>query len=58
MARFDIIHNNAPIANGAPTFTGTYMKAGVLTFREIASPNPISWRIGSCVDYPRTGLRY
>ena len=58
MARFDIIQNNAPIANGAPTFTGTYMKAGVLTFREIASPNPISWRIGSYVDYPRTGLRY
>lgn len=58
MARFDIIQNNAPIANGAPTFTGTYMKPGVLTFREIASPSPISWRIGSYVDYPRTGLRY
>ena len=58
MARFDIIQNNAPIANGAPTFAGTYMKPGVLTFREIASPSPISWRIGSYVDYPRTGLRY
>jgi len=58
MARFDIIQNNAPIANGAPTFTGAYMKPGVLTFREIASPSPINWRIGSYVDYPRTGLRY
>ena len=45
-------------ANGCPTFTGTYMKAGVLDYREIASPTPINWSIGDYVDYSRTGLRY
>lgn len=56
--RFPIIHNGAQIASGAPSFTGTYLKPGVLTFREIASPHPIPWRIGDYVDYDRTGLRY
>jgi len=58
MARFPIYHKGATIATAAPSFTGTYLKPGVLTFREIASPHPIPWHIGDYVDYPRTGLRY
>ena len=42
-------------AEGYPTFTGTYMKAGVLDFREIASPTPIDWAIGDYVGYEQNG---
>lgn len=59
MARFKIYSSGGTEkAQGCPTFTGTYMKSGVLDFREIGSPTPISWTIGDYVDYTRTGLRY
>ena len=58
MAKFDIVQGIGTIASGYPSFTGTYLKPGVLSFREIASPTPIQFKIGDYVDYTRTGLRY
>lgn len=58
MARFNIVQGIGTIATGTPTFTGTYLKPGVLSFREISSPVPIPFKIGDYVDYTRTGLRY
>ena len=59
MAKFDIYSSlGVKKAEGYLTFTGTYMKAGVLDFREIGSPTPIDWAIGDYVDYTRTGMRY
>lgn len=45
-------------AEGCPTYTGTYMKPGVIDFRSIGSPSLIEWAVGDYVDYDRTGLRY
>ena len=59
MAKFKIYSaSGVEKAVGYLSFTGTYMKAGVLDFREIASPTPIAWAIGDYVDYTRTGRRY
>lgn len=59
MARFTI-YSPAGVAlySGTPTFTGQYMKPGLLEFREIASPSPIDFSAGCYVDYGRTGHRY
>ena len=69
MAKFNI-YSAAGVKKGEGylTFTGTYMKPGVLDFRELASPTPISWAIGDYVGYvsnntvvpayPRTGFKY
>lgn len=60
MSRFNVIPKNGgdPKYSGTPTFTGTYMKPGVLEFREVASPTPVDWTIGDYVVYSRTGLTY
>lgn len=60
MARFQVIPKGGGNAkySGTPTFTGTYMKPGMLEFREIASPVPIDWAAGDYVAYSRTGLTY
>lgn len=60
MARFEVIPKGGGNAkySGTPTFTGTYMKPGMLEFREIASPVPIDWMAGDYVAYTRTGLTY
>lgn len=59
MAKFTIhTAQGGDRAVGCPTFTGQYMKPGVLDFREIGSPTPINFEIGDYVDYTRTGLRY
>ena len=69
MAKFNIYSSTGVLKGvGYPTYTGTYMKPGVLEFREIASPAPIEWAIGDYVGYvdnntivpayPRTGLKY
>ena len=59
MAKFNIYSSGGVLKGvGCPTYTGTYMKPGVLEFREIASPTPIEWAVGDYVDYARTGFRY
>lgn len=60
MARFDVIPKSGGTArySGTPTFTGTYMKPGMLEFREVASPTPIEWTAGDYVVYSRTGYTY
>lgn len=60
MAKFSIIPNGGGEArySGCPTFTGTYMKPGLLEFREIYSPTPINWEVGDYVVYTRTGFTY
>jgi len=61
MARFDVIPKSGSGSakySGTPTFTGTYMKPGMLEFREAASPSPIGWEVGDYVVYTRTGLTY
>lgn len=60
MAKFNVIPKNGgdPKYSGTPTFTGTYMKPGMLEFREIASPTPIEWLPGDYVVYTRTGMTY
>ena len=70
MSKFLVIPNGGGAArySGCPTFTGTYMKPGMVEFREIASPTPIDWTVGDYIGYQsgssvvpvysRTGLRY
>ena len=59
MAKFNIYSSDGTLkAVGYPTYTGTYMKPGVVEFREIASPFPIDWAVGDYVDYTKTGFRY
>ena len=60
MSKFSIIPNGGGNArySGCPTFTGTYMKPGMLEFREIAVPSPIEWAVGDYVEYTRTGYTY
>lgn len=69
MAKFGIYGADGTLkAIGAPTLTDSYMKPGVLDFREIASPEPINFQLGDFVGYeeggnvvpvyPRTGLTY
>ena len=60
MAKFSIIPKDGGTArySGCPTFTGTYMKPGLLEFREVSSPTPIDWAIGDYVVYTRTGFTY
>jgi len=44
---------------GCPTYTGVYMRAGSLVFRQIVSPSPIDWSVGDFVDYSdKTGFMY
>ena len=60
MSKFSIIPNGGGTArySGCPTFSGTYMKPGMLEFREVASPTPIDFAVGDYVAYPRTGFTY
>ena len=60
MSKFSIIPKGGGAArySGTPTYTGTYMKTGVLEFREIASPTPIPFSVGDYVVYSRTGRTY
>ena len=60
MSKFSIIPNGGGDArySGCPTFTGTYMKPGMLEFREISVPSPIEWEVGDYVAYTRTGFTY
>lgn len=70
MSKFLVIPKGGGTArySGCPTFTGTYMKPGMVEFREIASPTPIDWSVGDYIGYQsgssvvagysRTGLRY
>lgn len=60
MAKFSIIPKGGGTArySGCPTFTGTYLKPGMLEFREIASPTAIDWEVGDYVAYTRTGFTY
>lgn len=60
MAKFSVIPKDGGTArySGTPTFTGTYMKPGMLEFREVASPTPIDFTAGDYVVYSRTGLTY
>lgn len=61
MAKFSIIKKGSASnvrAVGYPTFSGAYMSSGVLDFREIASPEPIDFKVGDYVYYPRTGKNY
>lgn len=60
MSKFSIIPKGGGTArySGCPTFTGTYMKPGMLEFREVASPTPVGWMVGDYVAYSRTGLTY
>lgn len=60
MPKFSIIPKGGGAArySGTPTYTGTYMKTGVLEFREVASPTPIPFSVGDYVVYSRTGRTY
>ena len=59
MAKFTIYSpSGAVVYTGTPTFTGQYMKPGVLEFRDIPSPIILSLEPGCYVDYTRTGYRY
>ena len=71
MAKFVICAPNGDVLyEGCPTFTGQYMKPGIVEFREISSPVPlplepgcyIGWRWSPSQQpvkgYYRTGFRY
>lgn len=59
MARFTIYSpTGVALYEGTPTFTGQYMKPGLLEFREVAVPSLIDLTPGCYVDYSRTGYRY
>ena len=69
MAKFQIKSPSGTVLyEGTPSYTGTYMKPGTLTFRQICSPTPIDFVVGCYVDYSvpvlpsyvetRTGFRY
>ena len=69
MSKFTIYSpTGTALYTGTPTFTGQYMKPGMLEFREIASPTMIDLKQGCYVGYqsgnsivpvyPRTGYTY
>lgn len=59
MARFTIYSpTGTALYTGTPSFTGQYMKPGLLEFREIGSPTLLNLQPGCYVDYTRTGFRY
>lgn len=59
MARFTIYSpNGVALYEGTPTFTGQYMKPGLLEFREVALSALVDLVPGCYVDYTRTGHRY
>lgn len=69
MAKFTIYSpDNVALYTGTPTFTGQYMKPGMLEFREVSLPMLIDLRQGCYVGYesgnsivpvyPRTGFSY
>lgn len=60
MSRFSIISKDTGVTlySGKPTYTGTYMKPGMLEFREVASPVPIAFSAGDYVVYSRTGQTF
>ena len=59
MAKFTIYSpSGAALYTGTPTFTGQYMKPGLLEFREVALPALVDLVPGCYVDYTRTGHRY
>ena len=56
MAKFTIYSpNGAALYTGTPTFTGQYMKPGLLEFREISTPNLIDFSAGCYVGYDVNG---
>lgn len=59
MSKYAIISRNGVEIrySGTPTFTGTYMKPGMLEFREVSSPTPIEWAPGDFAVYSRMGGR-
>lgn len=59
MARFTIYSpTGTALYTGTPSFTGQYMKPGLLEFREVAVPTLLALEPGCYVDYDRTGYRY
>ena len=59
MAKFTIYSpTGTALYTGAPSFTGQYMKPGLLEFREICVPSTVELVAGCYVDYTRTGFRY
>ncbi len=59
MAKFTIYSpTGTALYTGTPTFTGQYMKPGLLEFREVALPALVDLVPGCYVDYARTGHRY
>ena len=56
MAKFTIYSpDGTALDTGTPTFTGQYMKPGMLEFREIASPKLIDFSAGCYVGYEVNG---
>ena len=56
MAKFTIYSpDGAALYTGTPSFTGQYMKPGMLEFREIASPRLIDFTTGCYVGYEVNG---
>ena len=59
MARFTIYSpTGTALYTGTPSFTGQYMKPGLLEFREVSVPTLLALEPGCYVDYDRTGYRY
>lgn len=59
MAKFTIYSpSGTALYTGTPSFTGQYMKPGMLEFREVALPALVDLSPGCYVDYTRTGHRY
>lgn len=59
MARFTIYSpTGTALYTGTPSFTGQYMKPGLLEFREVSVPTLLTLEPGCYVDYARTGYRY
>ena len=59
MARYTIYSpTGTALYTGTPTFTGQYMKPGLLEFREVSVPRLLALEPGCYVDYDRTGYRY
>lgn len=59
MARYTIYSpTGTALYTGTPTFTGQYMKPGLLEFREVSVPRLLALGPGCYVDYDRTGYRY
>lgn len=59
MARFTIYSpTGTALYTGTPSFTGQYMKPGLLEFREVSVPTLLALEPGCYVNYDRTGYRY